>query len=247
MAVVLVVEDEVNVAAMIRVCVESEGHSCHIAYNGNEGLNKFGKLQPDIVILDLMLPGINGLDICAHIRQFIKAKQKDPYIMMLTGKIEEIDRIIGFSTGADDYMPKPFSPVELAVRLRALLRRELRQQANSEYMIETCHLLIDQERRTVHLKHKNGTKEIIRFTTLEFNLLVVLAKRPGRVWNRSQLLDTVWGMDYVGDIRIVDSYIKRLRQKLHSTNTTGEKLDKPQFICTVSGIGYSFTDSSTTA
>jgi two-component system OmpR family response regulator len=244
MTVVLIIEDEVNVAAMIRVCVESEGYTCHVTHNGNEGLNKFSQLQPDIVILDLMLPGINGLDICAHIRQFIKSKQKDPYIMMLTGKAEEIDRIIGFSTGADDYMPKPFSPVELAVRLRALLRRELRQQANSEDIIETHHLLIDQERRTVYLKYSTGKRETVKLTTLEFNLLVVLAKRPGRVWSRSQLLDAVWGIDYVGDFRIVDSYIKRLRQKLYSTDATGEKLNKTQFICTAPGIGYSFTDSN---
>jgi two-component system OmpR family response regulator len=242
MAVILVIEDEINVAAMIRVCVESEGHICHVAHNGNEGLDKFCKLQPDIIILDLMLPGINGLDICTHIRQFIKSKQKDPYIMMLTGKVEESDRIIGFSTGADDYMPKPFSPVELAVRLRVLLRRELRQQANSEGMIQTRHLLIDQERRIVHFKYTNHTTEIVKLTTLEFNLLVVLAKRPGRVWSRSQLLDTVWGIDYEGDFRIVDSYIKRLRQKLYRTDATGEKLDKTQFICTAPGIGYSFTD-----
>jgi len=243
MAVILVIEDEVNVAAMIRVCVESAGHTCHITYNGNEGLEKFSQLQPDVVILDLMLPGINGLDVCARIRQFIKSKQKDPYIMMLTGKIEEIDRIIGFSTGADDYMPKPFSPVELAVRLTALLRRELRKQANEIGMIETSHLLIDQECRNVYLKSTNGTREMVKLTTLEFNLLVVLAQRPGRVWSRSQLLDTVWGIDYMGDIRIVDSYIKRLRQKLYSTDTIGKKLDKTQFICTISGIGYSFTDS----
>jgi len=241
MAVVLVIEDEVNIAAMIRVCVESEGHTCQIAYNGNEGLDRFSQIQPDVVILDLMLPGISGLDICAHIRQFIKSKQKDPYIMMLTGKIEEIDRIIGFSTGADDYMAKPFSPVELGVRLRALLRREMRQQTNSEGIIETEQLLIDQECRTVHIKHANGSKETVKLTTLEFNLLVVLATRPGRVWSRSQLLDTVWGIDYVGDLRIVDSYIKRLRQKLYSSDAAGEKLDKTQFICTVPGIGYSFT------
>ncbi len=246
MAVVLVIEDEVNVAAMIRVCLESEGHTCHITYNGNEGLDKFSQLQPDVVILDLMLPGINGLDICAHIRQFVKSKQKDPYIMMLTGKIEEIDRIIGFSTGADDYMPKPFSPVELAVRLKALLRRGLRQQANNNSMIETRHLVINEECRTVHLKHANGTKEMVKLTALEFNLLVVLAQRPGRVWSRSQLLDKVWGTDYVGDIRIVDSYIKRLRQKLCGNDTIGEKPDKTQFICTVSGIGYNFADSNGT-
>jgi len=241
MAVVLVIEDEVNIAAMIRVCVESEGHTCQVVYNGDDGLDRFSQLQPDVVILDLMLPGINGLDICAHIRQFIKSKQKDPYIMMLTGKVEEIDRIIGFSTGADDYMAKPFSPVELAVRLRALLRREMRQQTNSEGIIETEQLLIDQECRTVHIKHANGSKETVKLTTLEFNLLVVLANRPGRVWSRSQLLDTVWGIDYVGDLRIVDSYIKRLRQKLYSSDAAGEKLDKTQFISTVPGIGYSFT------
>jgi two-component system OmpR family response regulator len=138
-------------------------------------------------------------------------------------------------------MAKPFSPVELAVRLRALLRREMRQQTNSEGIIETEQLLIDQECRTVHIKHANGSKETVKLTTLEFNLLVVLANRPGRVWSRSQLLDTVWGIDYVGDLRIVDSYIKRLRQKLYSSDAAGEKLDKTQFISTVPGIGYSFT------
>jgi len=247
MAVVLVIEDEVNVAAMIRVCVESEGHACQVAYNGEEGLNKFCQLQPDVVILDLMLPGINGLDICAHIRQFIKSRQKDPYIMMLTGKVEEIDRIIGFSTGADDYMSKPFSPVELAVRLRALLRRELRQQVNSEDIIETNRLLIDRECRTVYLKQLDGSREMIKLTTLEFNLLVVLASRPGRVWSRSHLLDTVWGIDYLGDLRIVDSYIKRLRQKLYNKNPNGTKLDKYQFISTAPGIGYSFTESNSSS
>ena len=241
MVMVLIVEDEVNIATMIRTCIQSEGHHCQVVHDGKAGVEAFRQSQPDVVILDLMLPEMNGLDVCTHIRQSSKLGQKDPYIMMLTGKIEEIDRIIGFSTGADDYMAKPFNPVELTVRLRALLRRELRSQsAESDDCFETTHLEINQGMRSVHLKLPNGHREGIKFTTLEFNLLVTMAQRPGRVWSRSQLLDTVWGDDFGGDDRIVDSYIKRLRQKLCSTN----HFDKSQFIHTVPGIGYSFLDSS---
>lgn len=243
MATVLIIEDEVNIAAMIRTCIQSEGHHCQVVYDGKAGVDAFRQFQPDVVILDLMLPGMNGLDVCTHIRQCSKLGQKDPYIMMLTGKTEEIDRIIGFSTGADDYMAKPFNPVELTVRLRALLRRELRSQsAGVDDYFETTHLEIDKETRSVHLKLPKGDREGVKFTTLEFNLLTTMAQRPGRVWSRSQLLDTVWGDDFGGDDRIVDSYIKRLRQKLCST----DRFDKLQFIHTVPGIGYSFLDSSET-
>ena len=244
MATVLIVEDEINIAAMIRTCIQSEGHHCQVVYGGKAGVEAFRQFQPDVVILDLMLPEMNGLDVCTHIRQFSKLGQKDPYIMMLTGKTEEIDRIIGFSTGADDYMAKPFNPVELAVRLRALLRRELRSQsAESDDCFETTHLEINQGMRSVYLKFSDGDREAIKFTTLEFNLLVTMAQRPGRVWSRSQLLDTVWGDDFGGDDRIVDSYIKRLRQKLCGT----DRFDKSQFIHTVPGIGYNFLDSSETS
>ncbi len=241
MATVLIIEDEVNIAAMIRTCIQSEGHHCQVVYDGKAGVDAFRQLQPDVVILDLMLPEMNGLDVCTHIRQSSKLGQKDPYIMMLTGKTEEIDRIIGFSTGADDYMAKPFNPVELTVRLRALLRRELRRHnAEPDDCLETTHLEINQGMRSVHLKLPNGDREGVKFTTLEFNLLVTMAQRPGRVWSRSQLLDMVWGDDFDGDDRIVDSYIKRLRQKL----CNNDRFEKSQFIHTASGIGYSFLDSS---
>lgn len=243
MAIVLVIEDEINVAALIRTCLESEGHVCHLAADGESGLERYRSLQPDVVILDLMLPKLNGLDVCAHIRQSSKLGQKDPYIMMLTGKTQELDRIIGFSTGADDYMPKPFSPVELAVRLRALLRREMRTSPQTDDVIETRHLQINKDCREVRFK-ANGTSELIKFTTLEFDLLVTLASRPGRVWSRSQLLDAVWGDDFVGDDRIVDSYIKRLRQKLAQPSELHS--GKSQFIQTAPGIGYSFVDSDGT-
>jgi DNA-binding response OmpR family regulator len=245
-AVVLVIEDEANVASLIQTCLESEGYLCHVAHDGEAGLDEVRKLQPDVVILDLMLPKMNGLDVCAQIRQSSKLGQKDPYILMLTGKTQEIDRIIGFSTGADDYMPKPFSPVELAVRLRALLRREMRSQTPTDEVIETRHLRINKDTREIHLKLGNSQTELIKLTTLEFNLLAMLASRPGRVWTRSQLLDAVWGMDFTGDDRIVDSYVKRLRQKLVRTSPTDAPGDKLQFIHTVPGIGYSFADSDGT-
>lgn len=238
MAVVLVIEDEANVAAVIRTCLESEGHICHVASDGEAGLEQVRAVQPDVVILDLMLPKMNGLDVCTQIRQSSKLGQKDPYIMMLTGKVQEIDRIIGFSTGADDYMAKPFSPVELTVRLRALLRRELRAQTASDEVLETRHLRINKDTREVLLKLANAEPELIKFTTLEFDLLATLAGRPGRVWTRSQLLDDVWGADFVGDDRIVDSYVKRIRQKLSKSEI--------QFIHTAPGIGYSFSDSNGT-
>ncbi len=240
MTTILVVEDEINVAKLIQTCVESEGYICHVTHNGEQGLASFRQYQPDLVILDLMLPGMNGLDVCTQMRQSNQIGRKDPYIMMLTGKTQEIDRIIGFSTGADDYMPKPFSPVELTVRLRALLRRDIRQASSPSQTIETAHLTIDKDSRDVRLRHLNGELEPLKLTLLEFNLLVTMATRPSRIWSRAQLLELVWGDDYRGDDRIVDAYIKRLRQKL-----CGDRLvsfDKSQFIQTAPGIGYSFAD-----
>jgi two-component system OmpR family response regulator len=241
MANILIVEDEVNVAALIRRCVEGDGHTCQLASTGTKALEYLTQYQPDVVILDLMLPEINGLDLCSRIRQSSKLGQKDPYIMMLSAKAEEIDRIIGFSSGADDYLPKPFSPVELMVRLRALLRRDLRQQSIAAETIETTHLFIDKDKRSVHLKYPTGATAAIELTVLEFDLLAVMANRPGRIWSRAQILDLVWGDEYQGDDRIIDAYIKRLRQKLCGTRPPG--FDKSQFIHTAPGIGYSFADA----
>jgi DNA-binding response OmpR family regulator len=240
MTTIVVIEDEINVAKLIKTCVESEGYICHIAHDGEAGLNSYRQYQPDIVILDLMLPKINGLEVCTQIRHSSKLGAKDPFVLMLTAKTEEIDRIIGFSTGADDYMHKPFSPVELIVRLRALLRRNIRDQSGSSEIIKTKYLTIKKDNREVALTYPDGRIEQIKLTLLEFNLLETMATRLGRVWSRAQLLELVWGDDYHGDDRIVDAYIKRLRQKLCGSHS--DSFDKTQFIQTAPGIGYSFTD-----
>lgn len=232
---ILVIEDEVNVASMIRTCVESDGYICHVTHNGLQGLSAFQTYQPDVVLLDLRMPGMDGLEVCTRIRQSKAAK--DPYILMLTAKADEMDRIIGFSTGVDDYLAKPFSPRELLVRIRALLRREMRQQASECDLIETPHFLIDTAKREVWVNWDSGQPQSAILSAVEFDLLVTLAKSPGRVWSRAQLLDQVWGIDYLGDERTVDSYIKRIRKKLSL------EAKRPQFIRTVSGVGYSFNDS----
>ncbi len=241
MTVILVIEDEINVAKLIKTCVESEGYICHIAHDGEAGLNSYRQDQPDVVILDLMLPKLTGLEVCSQIRHSSKLGAKDPYIMMLTAKVEEIDRIIGFSTGADDYMHKPFSPIELLVRIRALLRREFRHQSSEIEIIKTKNLTIKKDNREVFLTCPDGSIEQIKLTLLEFNLLETMATRPGRVWSRTQLLELIWGDDYHGDYRIVDAYIKRLRQKLCSS--CSDSFDKSQFIQTSPGIGYSFVEA----
>ncbi|MDX2244960.1 MAG: response regulator transcription factor [Leptolyngbyaceae cyanobacterium bins.302] len=233
---ILIVEDERNVASMVRSCIESEGYTCSVAYDGETGLQLFQQHQPDVVILDLKLPGMDGLDVCTHIRQ--SKAQKDPFILMLTARAAEIDRIIGYSTGADDYIPKPFSPKELVVRIRSLLRRKMRHQQDQPHNIETPHFLIDTERREVLVqKSLDGEIEEVSLTTVEFDLLVLMATRQGRVWTRTELLDTVRGIDYMGDDRAIDTYIKRLRDKISPAK------QRERFIKTHIGIGYSFEDS----
>jgi two-component system OmpR family response regulator len=231
---ILIIEDEVNVASMIRTCVESDGHIGHVAHSGAQGLLAFQTHQPDVVLLDLRMPGMDGLEVCTRIRQSKSAK--DPYIMMLTAKADEMDRIIGFSTGVDDYPAKPFSPRELLVRIRALLRREMRQQEAECDRITTPHFNIDISKREVWAQWETEQPQAASLSAVEFDLLVTLAKSSGRVWTRTQLLDQVWGTDYFGDERIVDSYIKRIRKKLSFDQK------RPSFIRTVSGVGYSFND-----
>lgn len=170
--------------------------------------------QPDLIILDLMLPGLDGLEVCARIRQ--KPGMKDPYILMLTAKGEEIDRVIGLSTGADDYMVKPFSPRELVARVRALLRRSLRQGGQHQ-VYRTQHFLVDVDQRSANLQLNPNQSEILDLTTLEFNLLTTFVSNPSRVWNRTQLIDKLWGSDFYGDERVVDTHVARLRKKLNLT------------------------------
>ena len=241
-------EDEAEIAELIQLYLSKEGFNCHSCRDGNTALERFKSIQPDLIVLDLMLPGLDGLEVCARIRQQTGAK--DPYIMMLTAKGEELDRIIGLSTGADDYMVKPFSPRELVARVRAVLRRSLRQGggANASRTYQTAHFILDIDQRTVRQqtfdKHADeGTQgqdkaHTLELTPLEFDLLATFMSYPGRVWNRAQLIEKLWGNDFFGDERVVDAHIARLRKKVEPNPSD------PSFIKTVVGVGYRFEDET---
>lgn len=232
---ILIVEDEPEIAKLIQLSLEKEGFVCHISRDGLTALRVIQEQQPDLIILDLMLPGLDGLELCARIRQ--KPGAKDPYILMLTAKGEEIDRVIGLSTGADDYLVKPFSPRELVARVRALLRRSLRQGGQAQ-VYKTGHFIIDLDGRSASRKLTGAAVgELLDLTTLEFNLLTVFVSNPGRVWNRTQLIDKLWGSDFFGDERVVDTHVARLRKKIEPDSSN------PTFIKTVVGVGYKFEDS----
>jgi len=232
---ILIVEDEPEIAQLIQISLEKEGFTCRTSRDGLTALQTFTEQQPDLIVLDLMLPGLDGLEVCARIRSLRSAK--DPYILMLTAKGEEIDRVIGLSTGADDYMVKPFSPRELVARVRALLRRSLRHGAQSQ-VYRTQHFIVDLDQRSA-LRVLNTTEsESLDLTTLEFNLLSTFVSYPGRVWNRTQLIDKLWGDDFFGDERVVDTHVARLRKKIEPDPA------QPIFIKTIVGVGYKFEDVS---
>jgi len=234
---ILIVEDDTEIAYLIQLALEKEGFCCRIAYDGLAALQAFDILAPDLIVLDLMLPGLDGLEVCARIRQ--KPNTKDPYILMLTAKGEEIDRIIGLSTGADDYMVKPFSPRELVARIRALLRRSLRQGGHQTHINRTQHFVVDTEQRTASRQMDSADAlEILDLTTLEFNLLSTFVSNPGRVWHRTHLIDKLWGDNFFGDERVVDTHVARLRKKVEPDPAN------PTFIKTVIGVGYKFEDNS---
>ncbi|HEY9876674.1 MAG TPA: response regulator transcription factor [Candidatus Obscuribacterales bacterium] len=232
---ILIVEDEPEIARIIQLALEKEGFSCRCCRDGLSALQVFREQQPDLIILDLMLPGLDGLEVCARIRQ--KPGAKDPYILMLTARGEEIDRVIGLSTGADDYLVKPFSPRELVARVRALLRRSLRQ-AGQHQIYRTQHFTVDVDQRSAERQLSPEQSETLDLTTLEFNLLTTFISNPGRVWNRTQLIDKLWGNDFFGDERVVDTHVARLRKKIEPDPTN------PTFIKTVVGVGYKFEDAS---
>ena len=232
---ILIVEDEAEIAQLIQLYLEKEGFSCRTCRDGLAALQVFQEQQPDLIILDLMIPGMDGMEVCARIRQ--KPGSKDPYILMLTAKGEELDRIIGLSTGADDYMIKPFSPRELVARVRALLRRTLRQGGQTR-SYQTSHFSVDLDQRIAHRQIAADVTEALDLTTLEFDLLTTFMSYPGRVWNRSQLIERLWGSDFYGDERVVDTHIARLRKKIEPDPAS------PTFVKTVIGVGYKFEDSA---
>lgn len=232
---ILIVEDEQEIAQLIEQTLVGENFSCRVANDGLTALDIFKQQQPDVVILDLMLPGLDGLEVCTRIRQ--QPYNKDPYIMMLTARGEEIDRVIGLSTGADDYLVKPFSPRELVARVRALLRRSLRHGVEENSQIyRTQHFSVDLDRRIATRQLNTQIAEELDLTTLEFNLLATFLSYPGRVWSRTQLIDKLWGNDFFGDERVVDTHIRRLRKKIEPDSAN------PTFVKTVVGAGYKFED-----
>lgn len=230
---ILIVEDEADIAQLLQLYLEKEGFSCRICRDGMTALQVFQEQKPDLIILDLMLPELDGLEVCARIRQ--KPGPKDPYILMLTARGEELDRIIGLSTGADDYMVKPFSPKELVARVRALLRRTLRQGGQTQ-VYRTQHFLVDIDQRAAQRYLTPDHLAPLDLTALEFDLLATFMSYPGRVWNRSQLIDKLWGNNFFGDERVVDTHIARLRKKIEPDPAN------PTFVKTVIGVGYKFED-----
>ena len=229
MSSILIIDDEENIRNLVAAYLGAEGFTVHTAADGPQGLALFRRHRPDLVILDIMLPGMDGLDVLQHIR-----RESETYVMMLTAKSEEADRVIGLTVGADDYLTKPFSPRELVARVKAILRRGRGAAADDEPVLQFKHLRIDEQRYEVW---RDGTL-IADLTALEFKLLKTMATYPGLVLSREQLLEQVWGYDFYGEARVVDVHIGHVRQKIEYDPAN------PQFITTVRGVGYKFEDEA---
>lgn len=222
-AKILVIDDEPSILNLVSAYLRSEGYDFNTAEDGPSGLKAFKAFNPDLVILDIMLPGMDGIEVLSQIR-----RESDAYVIMLTAKSEEVDKVVGLSVGADDYLTKPFSPRELMARIKAALRRLQKTPSESERkVINLPHIRIDSGSRRVWVNEQE-----IELTTLEFDLLSSMAEHNGMVLSREQLLDKAWDYnDYFGDMRVVDVHVGHLRQKVGS-----------QFIETVRGAGYRFED-----
>jgi len=231
---ILVVDDEKNILELVRFNLEREGYQVLTALDGAQGLNLARTHVPDLILLDVMLPEMSGLEVCQELRH--DAVTKNIPIIMLSARSEELDRVLGLEMGADDYVTKPFSPRELLARIKARLRsirsEEVRKEETlGEAQLDFGYLIIDEDRFDVYV---NGVKQDL--TPKEFELLRFMARRPGKVYSREQLLDKVWGYDYTGDSRTVDVHIRHIRQKL------GQMPDGGQLIETVRGVGYRFKE-----
>jgi len=220
---VLVVEDDRRIAALVAKNLEAAGYRCRQVHEGTGVAGLVAETRPALVVLDLMLPGVDGLEITRRVR-----RESDVPILMLTARAEEGDKILGFELGADDYLTKPFSPRELVARVRALLRRT---SGGREELLRRGELTIDPARREV----RRG-EATVPLTTLEFDVIHFLARNPGRVYGREALMDHVWGENRVVDGRSIDSLISRLRRKLERDPA------HPVWVTTVWGAGYRFTD-----
>jgi len=221
---ILIVEDEDSFSDALSFMLRREGYEVFIAADGNTAVTEFDKHGPDLVLLDLMLPGISGTEVC----RIIRGKSTVP-IIMLTAKDGEVDKVVGLELGADDYVTKPFSSRELLARVRAVLRRHGEQDELLPPTIEAGSVRIDIERHVVSVRGEHVTMPLKEFDLLEF-----LVRNSGRVLTRNQLIDRVWGADYVGDTKTLDVHIKRLRSKIEIDPSN------PVHIQTVRGLGYKF-------
>ncbi len=218
---VLVVEDEESYSDALAYMLRKEGYEVAIAADGNTALTEFERFGPDIVLLDLMLPGVPGTEVCRQIRQTSSVP-----VIMVSAKDDEVDKVVGLELGADDYVTKPYSPRELVARIRAVLRRGHEPELMPD-TLEAGPVRMDVERHVVTV---DGAEQ--RLPLKEFELLEMFLRNPGRVLTRGQLIDRVWGSDYVGDTKTLDVHVKRLRAKLEPD--PGE----PKYLVTVRGLGY---------
>jgi DNA-binding response OmpR family regulator len=221
---VLVVDDEPHIRAVLRGYLEADGFAVSEAADGQAALRSLRQDPPDVVLLDVMMPGLDGLDVLRQLRTF-----SDVFVIMLTARAEEVDKLVGLGVGADDYVTKPFSPREVTARVKAVLRRDRRTRDSATAVLRFEGLTVDQDAREVRV---NGTP--VALSALEFDVLAALAEAPGRVFSRRQLLERVWGYDFFGDERVVDVHIRSLRARL------GDDAASPQLIGTVRGVGYKF-------
>ncbi|MCR4685196.1 MAG: response regulator transcription factor [Lachnospiraceae bacterium] len=224
---VLVVDDEKLIVKGIRFSLEQDGMEVECAYDGEEALNMIRQEQFDIVLLDLMLPKLSGLEVCQQVREFSKVP-----IIMITAKGEDMDKIMGLEYGADDYITKPFNILEVKARIKAVIRRlgaEKPDSGKAESVLEISDMRLETEDRRLYIAGKE-----INLTSKEFDVLELLVRNPNKVYSREKLLELVWGSDYPGDERTVDVHIRRLREKIEPNPS------EPKYVHTKWGVGYFF-------
>ena len=224
---ILIIEDEIHIARMIRLELEREGYTCACAYDGEEALQKASDNKYDIILLDLMLPKLSGLEVCQQIREFSNVT-----IIMLTAKGEDMDKILGLEYGADDYITKPFNILEVKARIKAIMRRTGSSKENAtvkEHIIESGDVRLDCDGRRLFIAGRE-----INLTAKEFDVLELLVTNPNSVYSREKLLKLIWGADYPGDVRTVDVHIRRLREKIENNPS------EPKYVHTKWGVGYYF-------
>ena len=217
---VLLVDDEPSILQLARMYLERDGFRIQEAKDGEAALESITRLQPALVVLDVMLPKLDGFEVCRRVR----AENNPVAILMLTARDEDIDKILGLELGADDYLTKPFNPRELVARVKAILRRGENKLSANDKPVKLGELVIDPERREVHIASR-----LLDLRTQEFDLLFTLANQPGRVFTREQLLQMAWGFDFYGQTRTVDVHVAHLRKKLEGSEIKIE---------TVTGVGY---------